>query len=90
MKWVSLLLILAALGVFMLRPPGLYDSKARRDASRQYFNDPNEMTRTALDEIKRAEGIEILACLISSATLFGAGIFLMVHSQDETRKRATL
>jgi hypothetical protein len=89
MKWLALFLILAALGVFMLRPPGLYDSKARRDASRRYFKDPNEMTRMALEEVKRAEGIEILVCLISSVVLLGTGIFVMIRSQNETHKRAT-
>jgi hypothetical protein len=43
----------------------------------------------ALEEVKRAEGIEILVCLISSVVLLGTGIFVMIRSQNETHKRAT-
>lgn len=88
MRYLPLFLILGSIVIYLIRPPGLYDSKLRRDASRHYFDTPNETTRTALEEVKRAERIEINFCAALSATLLGTGIFLLVRSKKQIEKHA--
>lgn len=83
MRFLPLLFILAGIGVFMLRPAGLYDSKARFRASRAYFDAPSEITRRALDDVKRRERIEINVCMGASLVLVVTGWWLAVRSRKE-------
>jgi len=68
----------------MLRPAGLYDSKARGDATRAYFDAPNETTKRALEEVKHRESIEISVCSAASVVFVATGCWFAVRSRKES------
>lgn len=69
----------------MLRPPGLYDSKARSRATHAYFDAPSESTRRTLEDVKHREKIEINICMGASVVLVAAGWWLAVRSRKKAR-----
>jgi hypothetical protein len=83
MRFLPVLLIFIGIGLFMLRPPGLYDSTARHRASRAYFDMPSDMTRKALEDVKHKERIEINVCFGASVVLVITGCWLAVRSRKE-------
>jgi hypothetical protein len=83
MRFLSLLLILTGVGVFMLRPPGLYDSIARSQATRAYFDAPSDETRRALENVKHRERIETNVCASAAVVLIACGAWLAVRSRKE-------
>lgn len=90
MKGVAILLIAVAAVLCVLRPPGLYDSKARHDANHRYANDPSETNRMALDTIKQSEHREILMCSVVSFVLFGTGIILLFRTKNNQQGSRSL
>ena len=84
MRFLLLLLILSGIGVFMLRPPALYDSKTRSRATRAYVDAPSDTTRRALEDVQHRESIEIRVCVAASVLFVATGWWLAVRSRKES------
>ena len=81
MRFLPLILIFAGVGVFMLRPSGLYDSMTLRRAFRAYRDAPSEATRRALEEAKHRESVEIYVNSAVSVVIVATGLWLGVRSR---------